>query len=301
MFVIVFQIPVLCSLAALSQADNAESQAQFRFAVENHFDDTGPGAKQKEFAHKTYSNYEDALISYASDKDTKLPEADKVRAYKKLVREEHHASPKHIHQSQIFQNYPKISTIPHPFLQPRFPAHRPEEVTDFQHSSILHKPADTGSLLNSLKLDLPKLQPLPKLEIPKLIPHNPHILQSPLQRPEISQLPQRLDLPLTKQIYPELPQITKQEFPLLLDLGGADGMGLHVAKEKGYDLKIVNPIKVRPLSLGHFTKGAGYEAPVFHSILRQKPEYEYAYGVHVSIVYFWVATALFLSSWRYRT
>ncbi|OWR42010.1 Cuticle protein, partial [Danaus plexippus plexippus] len=59
---------------------SAASKSQIRFAIENKYDDTGPGAKGPEYAYNTYKTLEEALISYLDDPDTKLPEGERERA-----------------------------------------------------------------------------------------------------------------------------------------------------------------------------------------------------------------------------
>ncbi|KAJ2939024.1 hypothetical protein O0L34_g19002 [Tuta absoluta] len=66
---------------------SAASPAQIRFAKENKYDDTGPGAKQPEAAYKTYKNLDDALMAYVDDPDTQLPQNEKARAIANLYRQ----------------------------------------------------------------------------------------------------------------------------------------------------------------------------------------------------------------------
>uniref|UniRef100_A0A1E1WTL8 Uncharacterized protein n=1 Tax=Pectinophora gossypiella TaxID=13191 RepID=A0A1E1WTL8_PECGO len=65
---------------------SAASPAQIRFAVENKYDDTGPGAKQPDYAYHTYKNLDDALVAYLDDPDTKLPEHERARAIANLYK-----------------------------------------------------------------------------------------------------------------------------------------------------------------------------------------------------------------------
>ncbi|XP_060802347.1 uncharacterized protein LOC132902212 [Amyelois transitella] len=69
-----------------SKPQSAASEAQIRFAIENNYDNTGPGAKQRETAYNTYKHLDDALISYLDDPDTKLPEIEKDKAVVKLLK-----------------------------------------------------------------------------------------------------------------------------------------------------------------------------------------------------------------------
>ncbi|XP_050349668.1 uncharacterized protein LOC126773069 [Nymphalis io] len=64
-----------------SRPYSAASPAQIRFAIENKYDDTGPGARGPVYAYHTYKTLEDALVSYLDDPDTKLPENEKQKAY----------------------------------------------------------------------------------------------------------------------------------------------------------------------------------------------------------------------------
>ncbi|XP_023939611.1 uncharacterized protein LOC112046967 [Bicyclus anynana] len=59
---------------------SAASESQIRFAIENKYDDTGPGAKGQEYAYKTYNTLENALVSYLDDPDTKLPDHEREKA-----------------------------------------------------------------------------------------------------------------------------------------------------------------------------------------------------------------------------
>lgn len=63
----------------------AASASQLKFAIENKYDDTGPGAKKPEYAYNTYKTLEDALVAYLDDPDTKLPENEKAKAVHKLL------------------------------------------------------------------------------------------------------------------------------------------------------------------------------------------------------------------------
>lgn len=63
---------------------SAASTSQIKNAQENNYDDTGPGAKEPEFAYKTYKTYEDALVAFLDDPDTKLPDNEKNIALSKL-------------------------------------------------------------------------------------------------------------------------------------------------------------------------------------------------------------------------
>ncbi|CAH2085160.1 unnamed protein product [Euphydryas editha] len=59
---------------------SAASRSQIKFAIENNYDDTGPGAKGPEYAYQTYKTLEEALVSYFDDPDTKLPEYEREKA-----------------------------------------------------------------------------------------------------------------------------------------------------------------------------------------------------------------------------
>ncbi|XP_052754501.1 uncharacterized protein LOC113522152 [Galleria mellonella] len=63
---------------------SAASNAQIRFAIENKYDDTGPGSKGQEVAYKTYKTLEEALVGYINDPDTKLPDYEKYIGTEKL-------------------------------------------------------------------------------------------------------------------------------------------------------------------------------------------------------------------------
>ncbi|CAH0723475.1 unnamed protein product, partial [Brenthis ino] len=68
------------SIRPIHEPFSAASEAQIRFAIENKYDDTGPGANQPEYAYRTYKNVDDAIISYLDDPNTKLPEYEREKA-----------------------------------------------------------------------------------------------------------------------------------------------------------------------------------------------------------------------------
>ncbi|XP_041968010.1 uncharacterized protein LOC121725227 [Aricia agestis] len=70
---------------ALLDLPTAASRSQLTFAIENNFDDTGPGAKGRELAYKTFNNLEEALINHISDPDTKLPDSQRDIAIRQLT------------------------------------------------------------------------------------------------------------------------------------------------------------------------------------------------------------------------
>ncbi|GBP52570.1 hypothetical protein EVAR_35759_1 [Eumeta japonica] len=85
---------------------SAATAAQIRFAEENKYDDTGPGAKEPQAAYKTFKTLEDALIAYLDDPDTKLPESEMIKAYKKLLSQKDYKSyPKHQTQAIFLTKY----------------------------------------------------------------------------------------------------------------------------------------------------------------------------------------------------
>lgn len=64
---------------------SAASKSQIRFAIQNNYDNTGPGAVEQQFAYNTYKTLNDALIGYLDDPDTRLPESDRSRAIQQLT------------------------------------------------------------------------------------------------------------------------------------------------------------------------------------------------------------------------
>ncbi|PZC79205.1 uncharacterized protein LOC124634419 [Helicoverpa zea] len=87
------------------------SESQLKFALENKYDDTGPGAKQPEYAYHTYKTLEDALIAYLDDPDTKLPEHERMKAINKLTKAQNYATPasvgKLFHKNSHFNDFTK--------------------------------------------------------------------------------------------------------------------------------------------------------------------------------------------------
>ncbi|KAJ8719251.1 hypothetical protein PYW07_016807 [Mythimna separata] len=104
----------------LRSHEQVASEAQVKFALENKYDDTGPGAKQPENAYRTYKNLEDALVAYLDDPDTKLPEHEREKAINKLT------------QSQKYFSYNQ-----NPFQQERF---KPQLQHQNIHTNIFSNP-----------------------------------------------------------------------------------------------------------------------------------------------------------------
>ncbi|KPI97597.1 hypothetical protein RR46_07344 [Papilio xuthus] len=101
---------------------SAASESQIRFAIENNYDDTGPGAKGPESAYNTYSTLEEALVSYIDDPDTKLPESERMKAILRLINtpkdyERYNPSqairelPKSVAEYTGYRNIPTIAPI----------------------------------------------------------------------------------------------------------------------------------------------------------------------------------------------
>lgn len=83
---------------------SAASETQIKQALENNYDDTGPGAKGREYAYNTYKTLEEALVSYIDDPDTKLPSSERMKAINRLIN-----APKDYERytSQPIREYPK--------------------------------------------------------------------------------------------------------------------------------------------------------------------------------------------------
>ncbi|XP_063634828.1 uncharacterized protein LOC134805454, partial [Cydia splendana] len=85
-------LQIILSLVACITAETwlsrstAATDNQIRFAIENKYDHTGPGAEGPEYAYKTYQNLDDAILAYMNDPDTQLPEYEKTRAIQKFTR-----------------------------------------------------------------------------------------------------------------------------------------------------------------------------------------------------------------------
>lgn len=105
------QIIILSALAGTNAilihnpfTPSAATKAQIKFAIENKYDQTGPGAKKPEYAYKTFTNLDDALVAYIDDPDTKLPEAEKYRAYYQLLNK-----PEEENYSKLAQKAPIVT------------------------------------------------------------------------------------------------------------------------------------------------------------------------------------------------
>ncbi|XP_075975992.1 uncharacterized protein LOC142976482 [Anticarsia gemmatalis] len=161
-------VPLLCSLSAVTSLQergsysrgsfaSAASPAQIKFAIENKYDDTGPGAKQKEYAYNTYKNLEDALIAYLDDPDTKLPDHERAKAVQKLLsKSQLFAKPE---LPSYFQKNKEYDS----FKKPIF---RPHEQFNFPGSKIFF-PEDSkpGTLVSNLEgNDLFKIHSDKKIE-----------------------------------------------------------------------------------------------------------------------------------------
>lgn len=84
----------ITALTALTSANaglgyetpSAATPAQIKFAIENKYDQTGPGATEPEYAYKTFKNLEEALLGYLDDPDTKLPDNERLKGYHQLLK-----------------------------------------------------------------------------------------------------------------------------------------------------------------------------------------------------------------------
>ncbi|CAH2241372.1 uncharacterized protein LOC120626858 [Pararge aegeria] len=130
---------------------SAATEAQIRFAIENNYDDTGPGAKGQEYAYKTYKTLEDALVSYLDDPDTKLPDHEREKALNILelqnqggysnptIRpfpntvEEYNAYAKQTIPPVVRLNIPNKQAFQHPTSNYGF-----LNLKDFQQNALLH-------------------------------------------------------------------------------------------------------------------------------------------------------------------
>ncbi|KAL0881995.1 hypothetical protein ABMA27_001744 [Loxostege sticticalis] len=118
---LLFMIPLLLMSSGVNSQGNyygprksAASESQIRFAIENKYDQTGPGAKGREFAYATYKTLEDALVAYLDDPDTKLPKHERAKAEMKLIGSQKQSHPTHhlLHKDEpIFINAPAYNDI----------------------------------------------------------------------------------------------------------------------------------------------------------------------------------------------
>ncbi|CAG4966939.1 unnamed protein product [Parnassius apollo] len=109
-----FIIPLVLALATSVKtvkerswipSHSVASESQIKLAIENDYDDTGPGAKTPQYAYNTYKTLEEALLSYMDDPDTELPESERRKAINRLIN-----SPKEYQpyiSSQPIREYPK--------------------------------------------------------------------------------------------------------------------------------------------------------------------------------------------------
>ncbi|CAK1541227.1 unnamed protein product [Leptosia nina] len=75
----IFILTITLCVTNTQKTYSAASESQIRFALENKYDNTGPGAKGPEYAYNTYKTLEEALVSYVGDPDTKLPEHERAK------------------------------------------------------------------------------------------------------------------------------------------------------------------------------------------------------------------------------
>ncbi|XP_063826988.1 uncharacterized protein LOC135076451 [Ostrinia nubilalis] len=112
---LLFVIPILLLSSGVNSQGNyyppkksAASESQVRFAIENKYDDTGPGAKKPEFAYKTYRTLEEALTGYLDDPDTKLPRHERAKAEQKLIGSQKLAYRQFSKEMPVFPNAPSF-------------------------------------------------------------------------------------------------------------------------------------------------------------------------------------------------
>lgn len=94
---------------------SAASPGQIKFAIENKYDNTGPGAKEPDAAYHTYKFFDDALVAYLDDPDTKLPPHDKARGLERLYElqtlnhgVDEHVKPINMYSGMVQKNIPIV-------------------------------------------------------------------------------------------------------------------------------------------------------------------------------------------------
>ncbi|KAM3959970.1 uncharacterized protein ACR2FA_005992 [Aphomia sociella] len=137
---------------------SAAADAQIRFAIENKYDDTGPGSKGPETAYKTFNNLEDALVGYIDDPDTKLPEFEKYIGTQKLLQSQ---KSNHGSLSNIGDSF-KFKTVPYSINA----YDAPKKVIYHDYKPLL---SNKGSLTESIMSDPFRLQ---KIQLVKASPLN---------------------------------------------------------------------------------------------------------------------------------
>lgn len=124
---LLFQILTLYLLASVNtytprnRQDSAASESQIRNAIENKYDDTGPGAKGREFAYHTYKTLENALVSYLDDPDTKLPDHEREKALR-VLESQNSYRPKRPFPKTVEEYNAYTKTAPQSFVQLTVPS-----------------------------------------------------------------------------------------------------------------------------------------------------------------------------------
>ncbi|XP_048007027.1 uncharacterized protein LOC125242304 [Leguminivora glycinivorella] len=118
-----FRLTIILSVAGCITAESwfsrnsAATDSQIRFAIENKYDHTGPGAQGPEYAYKTYKHLDEAILAYMNDPDTHLPEHEKHRAIY------HFTQPAY---------YPPSNSINHVERLPRYQPKTVDEYTGYK-------------------------------------------------------------------------------------------------------------------------------------------------------------------------
>lgn len=273
MFLFVIPVLLLASRARsieydmFRQAQSAASDAQIRFAIENKYDDTGPGAKGVEYAYDTYKTLEDALVGYIDDPDTKLPEQEKAKGVQKLYKNQYkdklNYNYRTIPQIRPVQQLPSYSKNVLYNSGVNLPVFIPNEERERQNEIPPSPPAreEFGFVSD---VDNPRADPFKMQKY--------HILTSPPGREEFSFVAdvekQRVDpFKVQKyQIFPSPPE--REEFGFVSD----------VEKQRVDQFKRqkFHSVKGNPLNLAHFKRDQAIDTKEFDA----NPSYSYSYGVH---------------------
>lgn len=158
------------------------SETQVKFALESKYDDTGPGAKQPEYAYNTYNNLEDALIGYLNDPDTKLPEHEKEKAINRLTQQDHsttHYAGLSLNKKPHFQ-YQNIHSDIY-----NYPIGKHFQAQDSKVDTIGFKGLEGNGVLGSLQFEK-KLEPF-KFQRIRVVKGNPLNLAHYLREGDLKQ------------------------------------------------------------------------------------------------------------------
>ncbi|KOB78448.1 ABC transporter, ATP-binding protein [Operophtera brumata] len=161
---------VILSLAANAIAyhqniplQSAASNAQIRFALENKYDNTGPGAEKQQIAYNIYKTLDDALIAYLDDPDTELSPSDRSKAINRLTQMTTNGD-QNQGNHEVQRYYPKTveeyTGYEQPKPKPQFVNNIPATQYEITHTNGLYRDRDDAARYKLRRVQLVRGNPL---------------------------------------------------------------------------------------------------------------------------------------------